>query len=345
MSKPENYHDLQIRLINENKKSNPWIVYLKAYSQYHKISYRQAMKEAAPYYYQQNKIFTAIPRKDEKDDSNKNNIFEYNKMTTTVKIKTSNPWVSFVRKYAQDNNLSYACAVSNPECSLLYKQSKEIPKLPKKYNLTVKGKTPQEYMKYVKHSKKQKDAQSFLLDLATKIKQEHQKQQEHKKTQKEAQNFLSNLGTKAKLITPKTTPKSKSKPKPKQKQKQKQKQNIVEVEEEDPFAKYLKPEPPAPAPTVPKPAPAPTVPNPASKSKLNIIEINEMLTDYMQLSKNIQTRDDLNRFNKIYKKLSLKLHPDKLVNEPVDRRNILIKKFQEINHAKDMINKAYEDLL
>ena len=214
-----NQYELNLRLYNEYlqekkimRKSNPWIIYLKNYSEYYKISYRQAMKEAAPYYYRQNKIFSSIPKKDEKDEkdeSNKNNIFEYNKMTTTVKIKTPNPWVSFVRKYAQDNNLSYACAVSNPECSLLYKQSKEIPKLPKKYNLTVKGMNPKEYMKSVKHSKKQKDAQSFLLDLAAKIKQEHQKQQEHKKTQKEAQNFLSNLGTKSKLITPKTTPKSK----------------------------------------------------------------------------------------------------------------------------------------
>ena len=175
-----NQYELNLRLYNEYlqekkimRKSNPWIVYLKNYSEYYKISYRQAMTQAGPYYYQQNKIFTAIPKKDEKDDLNKN-INIYNKMTTTV--KTPNPWVSFVRKYADANNLSYACAVSNPQCSLLYKQSKEIPKLPKKYNLTVKGKTPQEYMKSVKHSKKQKDAQIFLSNLATKIKQEHQKQ-------------------------------------------------------------------------------------------------------------------------------------------------------------------------
>jgi hypothetical protein len=261
MPKPENYHDLQIRLINENKKINKWIVYLKAYSQYYKISYKQAMTQAGKYYYQQNKIFSVILEKDEKDDLKNNNILEYNKMTTTV--KTPNPWVSFVKKYAKDNNLSYACAVSNPECSLLYKQSKEILKPPKKYNITVKGMEPKQYMKSVKHKKKQK----------------------------EAQNFLSNLGTKAK--------------------------------------QYI-PEPP--------------VPPPKPKSKLNIIEINEMLTDYMQLSKNIKTRDDLNKFNKLYKKLSLKLHPDKLVNEPADIRTKLMKTIQQINHGKDMINEMYENI-
>lgn len=35
-----------------------------------------------------------------------------------------NRWVEFVKQFARANNISYPCAVSNPECKRLYKESK-----------------------------------------------------------------------------------------------------------------------------------------------------------------------------------------------------------------------------
>ena len=34
----------------------------------------------------------------------------------------ANSWVEFVKKYAAENNLSYACALSSPECKQAYSQ-------------------------------------------------------------------------------------------------------------------------------------------------------------------------------------------------------------------------------
>ena len=35
----------------------------------------------------------------------------------------TNPWVEHVKKYAKDNNLSYGCALSTPECKNTYKKA------------------------------------------------------------------------------------------------------------------------------------------------------------------------------------------------------------------------------
>ena len=38
----------------------------------------------------------------------------------------ANAWIEFVRKWAKDNNVSYACAVSKPECKAQYHATKKI---------------------------------------------------------------------------------------------------------------------------------------------------------------------------------------------------------------------------
>ena len=35
----------------------------------------------------------------------------------------TNPWVEHIKKYAKDNNLSYGCALSTPECKNTYKKA------------------------------------------------------------------------------------------------------------------------------------------------------------------------------------------------------------------------------
>jgi len=39
-----------------------------------------------------------------------------------------NPWIVHVKKYAKKNNLSYGCAISDPECAKEYKMNKGKPK-------------------------------------------------------------------------------------------------------------------------------------------------------------------------------------------------------------------------
>jgi hypothetical protein len=54
---------------------------------------------------------------------------------------SSNPWILFLKKYANDTNQSYACALSDPEASALYRQTQ--------------NKDPHEaYMAYLDKSKK-----------------------------------------------------------------------------------------------------------------------------------------------------------------------------------------------
>ena len=36
---------------------------------------------------------------------------------------SSNPWILFLKKYAADNNKSYACAISDPKASALYRET------------------------------------------------------------------------------------------------------------------------------------------------------------------------------------------------------------------------------
>jgi hypothetical protein len=38
----------------------------------------------------------------------------------------ANSWVTFVRKYAADNNLTYMCAATDPVCRAEYKKSKPL---------------------------------------------------------------------------------------------------------------------------------------------------------------------------------------------------------------------------
>lgn len=42
-----------------------------------------------------------------------------------------NAWIEHVRKYARDNNISYGCAVSNPECKASYAKASPKPKTSK----------------------------------------------------------------------------------------------------------------------------------------------------------------------------------------------------------------------
>ena len=40
----------------------------------------------------------------------------------------TNPWVEHIKKYAKDNNLSYGCALSTPECKNTYRKPSSKPK-------------------------------------------------------------------------------------------------------------------------------------------------------------------------------------------------------------------------
>ena len=43
-----------------------------------------------------------------------------------------NSWITHIKAYAQKNNLSYACALSNPECRSTYKKQKGLKEKPVK---------------------------------------------------------------------------------------------------------------------------------------------------------------------------------------------------------------------
>jgi hypothetical protein len=39
-----------------------------------------------------------------------------------------NPWVAFVKEYSKNNNISYGCAISKPECKEQYYKKKDFSK-------------------------------------------------------------------------------------------------------------------------------------------------------------------------------------------------------------------------
>ena len=52
-----------------------------------------------------------------------------------------NPWVQHVKKWSKQNNVSYGCAISLPECKAAYKKQ---PQKTATNNKTTKNKTPEE---------------------------------------------------------------------------------------------------------------------------------------------------------------------------------------------------------
>ena len=71
-----------------------------------------------------------------------------------------NEWVNFLKKYAQENNISYGCAIS--EAGPAYRKKKEEKNQKKQITIRVKKKD--------KPSAKQKDAFDFLKNIAYKTK-------------------------------------------------------------------------------------------------------------------------------------------------------------------------------
>ncbi len=54
----------------------------------------------------------------------------------------TNPWVEHIKKYAKDNNLSYGCALSTPECKNTYRKPSSKPKQKKECKTCNKNKEP-----------------------------------------------------------------------------------------------------------------------------------------------------------------------------------------------------------
>jgi hypothetical protein len=48
-------------------------------------------------------------------------------------------WIQFIRSFAKANNMTFGCALSDPECSRQYRQQNNI----QKHRKTVKSKSPQ----------------------------------------------------------------------------------------------------------------------------------------------------------------------------------------------------------
>jgi hypothetical protein len=45
-----------------------------------------------------------------------------------------NNWIKHVKKYAEENNISYACAISNPDCKKNYNKVEKPKKLKTRFN-------------------------------------------------------------------------------------------------------------------------------------------------------------------------------------------------------------------
>ena len=54
----------------------------------------------------------------------------------------TNPWVEHIKKYAKDHNISYACALSTPECKNTYRKTSSKPKQKKECKTCNKNKEP-----------------------------------------------------------------------------------------------------------------------------------------------------------------------------------------------------------
>jgi hypothetical protein len=55
-------------------------------------------------------------------------------------IIMANRWISFVKTYASENNISYGCAISNPECRATYKSYVKFKLKPTKKKIKKKSK-------------------------------------------------------------------------------------------------------------------------------------------------------------------------------------------------------------
>jgi hypothetical protein len=61
----------------------------------------------------------------------------------STKAKKSSAWIDHIRKFAKDNNISFSCALSNPQCSIEYRENKNKPitKTLKNNNVNVESPT------------------------------------------------------------------------------------------------------------------------------------------------------------------------------------------------------------
>ena len=59
----------------------------------------------------------------------------------------TNPWIEHIKKYAKDNNISYGCALSTPECKNTYRKPSSTPKQKTECKNCKKNKEPHKMYK------------------------------------------------------------------------------------------------------------------------------------------------------------------------------------------------------
>jgi hypothetical protein len=82
----------------------------------------------------------------------------------------TNPWVEHIKKYAKDNNISYGCALSTPECKNTYRKHSSKPKQKKECKTCKMNKEPHKmYKEPIGPKKPKKNKPKYVLEYDKRI--------------------------------------------------------------------------------------------------------------------------------------------------------------------------------